>query len=87
MLQWEQSANFNIGADATFFDYKLSVSLDYFNKLTSQLLLTPVVPSVFGGSVAKENGGEKRKRGWGGTTNYHAKNGAVDHNMLLKISE
>ncbi len=87
MLQWEQSANFNIGADATFFDYKLSVSLDYFNKLTSQILLTPVVPSVFGGAVAKENAGEMRNQGWEATINYHAKTGAVDHNVRLNMAD
>ncbi len=86
-LQWEQSANFNIGADATFFDYKLSVSFDYFNKLTSQILLTPVVPSVFGGAVAKENAGEMRNRGWEATINYHAKTGAVDHNVRLNMAD
>ncbi len=87
ILQWEQSANFNIGADATFLDNRLSVSFDYFNKLTSQILLTPVVPSVFGGAVAKENAGEMRNRGWELTINYHAKTGAVDHNIRLNLAD
>jgi len=57
-LRWEESANFNIGADASFLKNKLYVSLDYFNKMTSNILLTPVVPTVFGGAVAKENAGK-----------------------------
>lgn len=86
-LQWEQSANFNIGADATFFSNKLSVSVDYFNKLTSQILLTPVVPSVFGGAVAKENAGEMRNRGWEATVNYHTTTGDFEHNVRLNIAD
>lgn len=86
-LQWEQSANFNIGADATFFNNKLSVAVDYFNKLTSQILLTPVVPSVFGGAIAKENAGDMRNVGWEATINYHAKTGNFNHNVRLNIAD
>ncbi|MGQ8338334.1 TonB-dependent receptor [Sunxiuqinia sp. A32] len=86
-LQWEQSANFNIGADATFFSNKFSVSLDYFNKLTSQILLTPVVPSVFGGAVAKENAGDMRNRGWEATLNYHTRTGDFDHSFRLNLAD
>lgn len=87
MLQWEQSATANIGIDATFFDYKLSASVDYFDKLTSQILLTPAVPAVFGGAVAKENAGEMRNRGWEATINYHTKTGAFNHNIRLNIAD
>ena len=86
-LQWEESANLNIGLDGTFLQNKLYVSLDYFNKLTSNILLTPVVPSVFGGSVAKENAGEMRNRGWEATISYHAKTGAFNHNIRLNIAD
>lgn len=86
-LQWEQSANLNFGADATFFDSKLSVSLDYFNKLTSQILLTPVVPTVFGGAVAKENAGEMRNQGWELTLGYRAQTGDVKHNINLNLAD
>ncbi len=86
-LQWEQSANFNIGTDATFFKNRLSVSFDYFNKLTSQILLKPVVPTVFGGGVAKENAGEMRNRGWELTLNYRAKTGDFKHNVTLNVAD
>ncbi|MCL6103158.1 MAG: TonB-dependent receptor [Bacteroidetes bacterium] len=86
-LQWEQSANFNLGADATFFKNKFFVSLDYFNKITSQILLTPVVPSVFGGAVAKENAGEMKNQGWEATLGYRGKTGAFSHNVSLNIAD
>lgn len=86
-LQWEQSANFNLGVDATFFKDKFYVSLDYFNKVTSNILLTPVVPTVFGGAVAKENAGEMKNQGWEATLGYRAKTGAFKHNVSFNIAD
>lgn len=86
-LQWEQSANFNIGLDATFFQNKFFGSLDYFHKVTSQILLTPQVPMVFGGAVAKENAGEMTNQGWEATLGYRATTGAFRHNMTLNIAD
>ncbi|MDN3594860.1 SusC/RagA family TonB-linked outer membrane protein [Zunongwangia endophytica] len=37
-LKWETSETYNIGLDFVFFDYKLSGSLEYFNKKTKDLL-------------------------------------------------
>lgn len=86
-LTWEKSANFNIGLDATFFNNSLYVSLDYFNKRTWDILLSPVVSSVFGSSAAKENAGEMRNRGWDVTVNYRLKTGAFRHQFNLNISD
>lgn len=86
-LQWEQSANFDLGLDASFFRNKFYVSGGYFNKLTSQILLTPVVPTVFGGSVAKENAGKMRNQGWELTLGYRAKTGELHHNVNFNIAD
>jgi len=86
-LRWEESANFNIGADASFLKNKLYVSLDYFNKMTSNILLTPVVPTVFGGAVAKENAGKMRNQGWEATIGFRTKTGAFNHNISLNVAD
>ncbi len=86
-LRWEESANFNIGLDGTFLDNKLYVSLDYFNKITSNILLTPVVPTVFGGAVAKENAGKMKNQGWEATIGYHATTGKVRHDFKLVLAD
>ncbi len=86
-LRWEQSANFNIGTDLTFFQNKFYVSLDYFNKVTSNILLTPVVPSVFGGAVAKENAGEMQNQGWEATLGYRATTGAFKHDLSFNVAD
>lgn len=86
-LTWEKSANFNIGADATFFGGNLFVSLDYFDKKTSNILLIPEVSSIYGGSAAKENAGEMKNRGWEVTINYKLNSGDFKHNFNLNISD
>jgi TonB-linked SusC/RagA family outer membrane protein len=86
-LTWEKSANFNIGLDATFFNNSLYVSLDYFNKRTWDILLSPIVSTVFGSSAAKENAGEMKNRGWEVTANYRLKTGDFRHNFNLNISD
>jgi TonB-linked SusC/RagA family outer membrane protein len=42
-IKWERSKQFNIGADLSFFRDKLDFTVDYYNKLTDQLLI-PGVP-------------------------------------------
>jgi TonB-linked SusC/RagA family outer membrane protein len=86
-LTWEKSANFNIGLDATFLNNSLYVSMDYFNKKTTDILLTPEVSSVFGSSAAKENAGEMRNRGWELTVNYKLKTGDFRHNFNLNFAD
>ena len=43
-LQWEVSTQFDIGLDFAFLDYRLTGTVDYFNKVSSNILLE-VVPA------------------------------------------
>ena len=43
-LQWEVSTQFDVGIDFAFFDYRLTGTVDYFNKVSSNILLE-VVPA------------------------------------------
>lgn len=46
-LQWENVAKANVGIDLALFNERLSISLDYFNNVTSEMLTrTPVSESV-----------------------------------------
>ncbi len=86
-LTWEKSANLNIGADATFFKSKLYVSLDYFNKETTDILLSPEVSTVFGSNAAKENAGKMRNRGWEATITYRLKSKNFEHKFNLNLAD
>lgn len=87
LISWEQSANFNGGFDATFLNNKLYASFDFFNKVTSGILLSPVTPSVLGTAVGYQNSGKMQNRGWELTVGYRASIGEFRHNVSLNFAD
>ncbi|MDP4204963.1 MAG: TonB-dependent receptor [Bacteroidota bacterium] len=87
LITWEKSANFNIGFDATFLNNKLYASFDFYNKITSGILLNPVEPSVLGTTVGMQNSGKMQNRGWELTIGYRAKTGEFEHNISLNLAD
>ncbi len=56
-LQWEETAQLDIGLDATFFGGRLGLTADYYVKNTSKLFLSVPLPRTSGvGSVVKNTG-------------------------------
>ena len=49
-LTWEKTRQFDLGVDFSLFDRRLNVSVDYFNKRTTDALLQKTVPGYKGGS-------------------------------------
>lgn len=47
-LRWEQTKQFNLGIDAAFFDSRLGWTLDYFDKRTTDMLITRPYVGVIG---------------------------------------
>lgn len=62
-LTWEKNKNWNVGIDATIFD-RYTFSVEYFNKKTTDLLLSASVPSTTGFSSSLMNIGAMRNDGW-----------------------
>ncbi|MGY4538209.1 TonB-linked SusC/RagA family outer membrane protein [Mucilaginibacter sp. UYNi724] len=86
-IRWERASTFNVGFDATFFKNALSVSADYFNKITRDILLPPVVPGTFGAGLGDYNAGEVQNRGWEVTINYRLKTGAFNHSFAFNVAD
>ena len=87
LVTWEQSANFNIGFDASFLNNKLTASFDFFNKITSGILIQPLEPSDLGTSVGTQNEGKMQNQGWELTIAYHAKTGDFNHNVSFNLAD
>jgi TonB-linked SusC/RagA family outer membrane protein len=64
-ITWEKIRQTNAGIDATFWNGKLSGSVDYFFKHTYDILLAPnlVVPGTFGIALASVNSGKVNNQG------------------------
>jgi TonB-linked SusC/RagA family outer membrane protein len=86
-IRWERAATFNVGVDATFFNNALTVSADYFNKITRDILLPPVVPGTFGAGLPDYNAGEVQNRGWELNINYRLRTGAFNHSFAFNVAD
>ncbi|WP_334168334.1 SusC/RagA family TonB-linked outer membrane protein [Phocaeicola paurosaccharolyticus] len=63
-LKWETSEQTNLGFDARFFNNRLSLSADYFNKETKDLIVTGIKAStVVGNTFSPVNAGNITNKG------------------------
>ncbi|MBQ8046877.1 MAG: TonB-dependent receptor [Prevotella sp.] len=64
-IVWEKSESYNAGVDLTFFDNRLSLTVEYFNRKTTDMLLrVPTVSSVGLDSAPMTNAGAVKNYGW-----------------------
>ncbi len=63
-LKWETAEQLNLGFDARLLDSRLSLSVDYFDKTTKDLLVTGSTPSlIIGGTTSPINAGTVKNTG------------------------
>ncbi len=62
-LKWEKTAQFDLGIDVAFFKDRLSITADYYNKITSDLLLEKPVPASSGFTTSLQNAGKVGNKG------------------------
>ncbi len=64
-LRWETSEQIDIGLDARLFNDRLTLSVDWYDKKTKDLLVSGTTPSlIVGGTVSPINAGNVSNRGW-----------------------
>lgn len=63
-LKWEETKQFNIGLDLNFWNSRLTLTADYYDKYTDGLLANYQLPKESGFSYMKMNVGEMRNRGF-----------------------
>ncbi|HEY9003803.1 MAG TPA: TonB-dependent receptor [Mucilaginibacter sp.] len=86
-LTWERAATFNVGADFGFFNNSLTGSVDYFNKVTSDIEQPPLnVPALFGALPPVENVAKVRDQGWELELTYHLKTGKVTQSFSANVA-
>ncbi|MDJ1495317.1 TonB-dependent receptor [Cytophagaceae bacterium DM2B3-1] len=63
-LKWERTRTFDVGVNLSMFKSRLSVELDYYHKLTTDLLLDRPVPHTTGFQTVRDNIGSVSNRGF-----------------------
>jgi len=62
-LEWEKTKQFDIGMDLALLNRRLTLGLDYYHKLTTDLLLDRPVPTSTGFAAVRDNIGSVSNRG------------------------
>src|SRR5690606_36842117 len=86
-IQWALAATFNIGADLDFSNRALTVSLDYYNKITSDILVVPHVPGVLGPELPDFNAGEVANKGWEIAATYRHSGEVLGHTISVNLAD
>lgn len=64
-LKWERSKSYDIGVEFGFFNDRLKLNVDYYNKRTDDLLLNVPIETVNGGlNILTKNAGEMVNKGF-----------------------
>ncbi len=62
-LKWEETTEFNAGVDVSLFEGRIQTSVDYYNNITTDLLLAASLPTTTGFSSVQGNLGEVHNQG------------------------
>ncbi len=69
-LAWQETINYNIGADITTLGQRLNLTLDYYIKNTDPLLAVITTPGSMGVTSEALNAGTQKTRGWEATVKF-----------------
>ena len=95
-LKWQQKMDYNVGFDARI--WKFTLSLDYYESITDNLIIDLTLPTSVGYSSVKENMGKVKNKGVDFSVTYNAfstKDGFLNltasltsnKNVILKLSD
>jgi len=85
-ITWETVHMLNVGADITLFR-DLSLSIDYYDKLTKDMIIAPPLSMIGGIQSASINSGEVRNRGWELDLNYNKSYRDFNFNVHLGLAQ
>jgi TonB-linked SusC/RagA family outer membrane protein len=85
-LKWETTIQSNLGLDIGLFSNRISVTADFYNKHTKDLLLSRPIPGSSGFTSITENIGEVQNRGFEVSVNSQNLNGPLTWTTMVNFS-
>lgn len=85
-LGWEKSKQLDIGVDLSAFNNKLTFTADYYNKITSDMLLSIQVPAISGFTSSLGNVGKVENKGLEFEFGYKTKINEIGLRSTFNIS-
>jgi len=86
-ISWETTKTFDFGVDINFFNNKLQVIADYYNKKTIDMLLALEIPGYIGLSNPDNNTGTMKTNGWELAINYNNNIGDLNYTISANLSD
>ena len=93
-ISWETTTNWGIGSEASILSC-LDFSIEYYNRLTRNIIMDVLVPGTFGLGAYKDNVGKMKNTGIEITTSFHKQwndfkfnvsgNLAINHNEIVDL--
>jgi len=85
-LGWETTTDYSVGADVQLLDSRISFTMDYFYRKTTDMLFNMPLPNITGFSSYMANIGSMRNRGFEYSVNSRNLNGAFKWSTDLNLS-
>ncbi|WP_460941137.1 TonB-dependent receptor [Spirosoma humi] len=86
LLGWEKSQQLDAGIDVGLFNNRIYLIVDYYQRITKDLLLAVNVPSLTGFTSAVKNIGKMENKGWEFAINTRNMTGAFVWNTSANLS-
>lgn len=87
ILQWEKVNMLNIGLDMAFFNSRLSLTADWFDKRTKDIQLKVPQPDVLGLIVPDQNAGDVSNKGWELALGWNDRAGEFRYGFTAQLSD
>lgn len=86
LIKWETTESIDIGIDLTLFN-KLTITADYYEKETRDILLTLPIPFITGLNAPVQNAGVVENKGWELGITYRDRIGDLNYNVNFNLSD
>jgi TonB-linked SusC/RagA family outer membrane protein len=85
-LQWEKSTTFDIGADLALFNNRITLTADYYDRYTNNILVAVPVSSIYGLPAPTVNAGAMRNKGLELVLGHANRIGDFSYNVSFNIA-
>ncbi len=86
LIKWETTESVDVGIDLSLFN-KLTITADYYQKETRDILLTLPVPFITGLNAPVQNAGVVENKGWELGITYRDRIGEFNYNVNFNLSD
>lgn len=86
-ITWERTEVFDVGLDATLLDNRLSLTFDYYKKITHDMLLALEIPDFMGYNNPQQNAGIMNTKGWDLLVEWRDRIGDFRYSLSANLSD